>query len=289
MICGDSLYDFGCEYPENWIDKRMEAMDEQLVTIATYDNIFEAELAKALLEESGFEVFLQNERIMGIYPTIAADMYRIELQVAGSSEQDAAAILDTLSDESYTLGVLGDMGALLEGHFLLTSGRHSGKYIEKIKLIQKPEYATELCKKIAMRLEKYAPDAVVGPAYGGIALAFEVARYLGKDFIFTQRKDEKMTIRGGFDLAHVKKVVIVEDIVTTGGSVFEVIECLAEKGIAISAVCSLVDRSGGKVDFGVPFEALASVDIPTWEADSCPLCEQQIPLVKPGASDKKPS
>ncbi|HNX37292.1 MAG TPA: orotate phosphoribosyltransferase [Candidatus Cloacimonadota bacterium] len=264
-------------------------MEEQLVTIATYDNVFEAELAKALLEESGFEVFIQNERIMGIYPTIAADLYRIELQVADSVETEAAAILESLSDENYALGVLEDMGALLEGHFLLTSGKHSGKYIEKIKLIQKPEYASQLCKKIAMRLEKYAPDAIVGPAYGGIALAFEVARYLEKDFLFTQRKEEAMTLRSGFDLSKIKKVVIVEDIVTTGGSVFEVIDCLKSRGVEVVAVAALVDRSGSKVDFGVPFEALATLDIPTWEADACELCAKDIPLVKPGASDKKPS
>lgn len=264
-------------------------MEDSLITIASYDNIFEAELAKALLEESGFAVYLLNERMMGIYPTVAADLYRIELQVASTDEEDALRILESLGDESFTSELLSASGALLEGHFLLTSGKHSGKYVEKIRILQRPESAAMLCRKIAERIGKHEFDAIVGPAYGGIALAFETARIMGKDFIFTQRKDEQMTIRSGFDLSGIRKVAIIEDIVTTGGSVFEVINCLKDRNIEIVVIAALVDRSGGKVDFGVSFEALLSLDIPIWDADSCPLCAQGLELVKPGASDKKPN
>ncbi len=261
-------------------------MEETLVTIASYDNAFEAELAKNFLANSGIEAFLQNERMMGIYPSMAAELYYIKLQVSSEQEAEAKKLLEESDDAAFTEDILAQMNALLEGHFLLTSGKHSSRYIEKIKVLQSPKAASLLCKRLANRLSEYDIDAVVGPAYGGIALAFETARHLGKDFVFSQRKEEKMTIRSGFDLSRFKKVAIVEDIVTTGSSVFEVIQCLKDLGIETTVVCSLVDRSGGKVDFGVPFEALLVLDIPAWEAEDCELCKDRIPLVKPGASDK---
>lgn len=263
-------------------------MEDSLITIATYDNVFEAELAKALLEESGFKVYLLNERIMGILSTVAGDLYRIELQVSTSDEEGALRILETLGDESFTRELLSSSGALLEGHFLLTSGKHSDKYVEKIRILQKAESAAMLCRKMAERISRFEFDAIVGPAYGGIALAFETARIMGKDFIFTQRKDEQMTIRSGFDLSEIHKVAIIEDVVTTGGSVLEVIQCLKERNIEVVVIAALVDRCGGKVDFGVTFEALLTLDIPIWDADTCALCASGIELVKPGASDKKP-
>jgi orotate phosphoribosyltransferase len=175
----------------------------------------------------------------------------------------------------------------LEGHFSLTSGKHSSRYIEKIKVLQNPHAAHDLCKRLAARLEDYQFDCVVGPAYGGIVLAFETAYLLGKGFVFTQRKDDKMSIRSGFDLSRVRKVAIIEDILTTGGSVNEVIQCLSEAGIEVSVIGVLVDRSGGKIQFTAPLESLLSLEIPTWEADDCELCKQGVPLTKPGSSDKK--
>lgn len=261
-------------------------MEETLVTIASYDNAFEAELAKNFLANSGIEAYLQNERMMGIYPSMAAELYYIKLQVSSSDESVAKRLLEESDDAAFTEEILAQMNALLEGHFLLTSGKHSSRYIEKIRVLQSPKAASLLCKRLANRLGEYEIDAVVGPAYGGIALAFETARHLGIDFVFSQRKEEKMTIRSGFDLSKIKRVAIVEDIVTTGSSVFEVIECLKDLGIDTVVVSSLVDRSGGKVDFGVPFEALLVLDIPAWEAEDCDLCKDRIPLVKPGASDK---
>lgn len=262
-------------------------MAENYIILETYTNGFEAELAKTLLEENGIKTELKNELINSIYPTFAGDMYKMELCVAEQDAETARQILDTYRDGFSAQKALLEAGALLEGHFQLTSGRHSSRYIEKIRILQNPELASELCRLLAERLSEYEFDAVVGPAYGGIALAFEVARRLQKQFIFTQRKDDTMTVRSGFVLSEIQRVVIIEDIVTTGGSVSEVIDCLKNLNIATSAVGAMVDRSGGKIDFGCPFQALLTLDVPSWEPQDCALCKQGLPLTKPGSSDKK--
>lgn len=183
--------------------------------------------------------------------------------------------------------ILKDSNALLKGHFKLTSGRHSEYYVEKIKVIHYPDKVEILCKEIAEKLKDYPVDVVVGPAYGGIALAYEVAKQLGKKFIFTQRKDDKMTIRSGFDIKEGDNAVIIEDIITTGGSVKEVIEVLQAYKLNVQAVACIVDRSAGKATFSCPLIPLTTISFDTWEEKDCPLCKQNIPLVKPGASDKK--
>lgn len=183
--------------------------------------------------------------------------------------------------------VLEETSALLKGHFKLTSGRHSEYYIEKIKIIHYPDKVQILCAELVEKLKGMDIDVVVGPAYGGIALAYEVARQLGKKFVFTQRKDEKMSIRSGFQIKPGDKAIIVEDIITTGGSVQEVIALLKEYEIDIQAVTCIVDRSGGKADFGVQLIPLMEINFDTWEEQDCPLCKAGIPLIKPGASDKK--
>ena len=262
-------------------------MEEKvIVTVATYTNLFEAELAKSLLEDSGFHPNLLNERMMGMYASIAGDMYKIELQVPESEEQEAKELITGLEDSDYVTRILQSEGALLDGHFQLTSGKHSNQYIEKIRILQNPEAAHNLCKRLAEHLVEYEFDAVVGPAYGGIALAFEVALIMKKNFLFTQRKDGEMTLRSGFDLSKLKKVAIVEDILTTGGSIEEVISCLENRGLEVVAVGVLVDRSGGKVQFSVPLESLFCIDIPAFNPDNCDACKQGLPLVKPGSSDK---
>lgn len=261
-------------------------MSENYVIIGTYDNIFEAELAKGLLEEYSIPVELKNEMFNSLYPTFAGDMYRLELCVPISQAEAARKILEASTDGFFTHKVLLKEGALLEGHFQLTSGRHSSRYIEKIRILQNPAQASNLCNLLAEHLSGYEFDAVAGPAYGGIALAFDTARILGCQFLFIQRKDDKMSIRSGFNLSSIKKVVIIEDIVTTGGSVLEVIECLKSHEIEVIAVGAIVDRSSGKVDFLCPFIALLTLDIPSWESDSCELCEAGVALTKPGSSDK---
>jgi len=183
--------------------------------------------------------------------------------------------------------ILEDSKALLKGHFLLTSGRHSEFYVEKIKIINNPVFVDMLCEKLAEELKGIDCDIIVGPAYGGIVLAYEVAKKLGKRFLFTQRKDEKMVIRSGFEVYPGDKAIIIEDIITTGGSVKEVIETLKAHELEVKAIGCIVDRSGGGVDFGYDLVSLLTMQIETWEAEKCPLCERGVALVKPGASDKK--
>lgn len=183
--------------------------------------------------------------------------------------------------------ILEDTNALLKGHFKLTSGRHSEYYVEKIKIIHYPDKVELLCKEIANKLKDFPIDIVVGPAFGGIALAYEVARQMGKKFVFTQRKDDKMSIRSGFDIKAGDNAVIIEDIITTGGSVKEVIDVLKEYHVNVQAVASIVDRSAGKAQFDCPLISLAELTFETWEEKDCPLCKENIAIIKPGASDKK--
>jgi orotate phosphoribosyltransferase len=182
--------------------------------------------------------------------------------------------------------ILKESKALLKGHFLLTSGRHSEYYVEKIKIINNPKYVEQLCEQLANELQAIECDVIVGPAYGGIVLAYEVAKKLGKRFVFTQRKDEKMVIRSGFELYPEDKAIIIEDIITTGGSVKEVIEVLHNNNIVVKAIGCIVDRSGGGIEFGTKLIPLMTMQIESWEAADCPLCKSGIELVKPGASDK---
>lgn len=259
---------------------------ENYITIAKFENIFEADLARSLLIDNGFDVNLLNERVVSLAPGIASSRLCLELQVPESQEEAAKAILFDSANSSDTETLLKNEGAILEGHFKLTSGRHSNLYIEKIRLLQNPLLAKTLCSRLADLITDLDIDCVVGPAYGGIALAFEVASILDKSFVFSQRKDGEMTIRSGFDLSGIKKAVVIEDIVTTGGSVKEVIQCLRDREIEVSMVGALVDRSGGTVDFGVPFVSLLQLDIPTFDPEDCPLCKSGIPITKPGSSDK---
>ncbi|HAN40848.1 MAG TPA: orotate phosphoribosyltransferase [Candidatus Cloacimonetes bacterium] len=259
---------------------------ENYITIAKFENIFEADLARSLLIDNGFDVNLLNERVVSLAPGIASSRLCLELQVPESQEEAAKAILFDSANSSDTETLLKNEGAILEGHFKLTSGRHSNLYIEKIRLLQNPLLAKTLCSRLADLITDLDIDCVVGPAYGGIALAFEVASLLDKSFVFSQRKDGQMTIRSGFDLSGIKKAVVIEDIVTTGGSVKEVIQCLKDRGIEVGMVGALVDRSGGIVDFGVPFVSLLQLDIPTFDPEDCPLCKSGVPITKPGSSDK---
>lgn len=262
-------------------------MDPKLVTIAKFDDNFEADLAQALLVDNGIQAFLANELAYSLIPGIMPDRFYIELQVSSEDEERARLILAERGNDSEIRNLLLANEAVLEGHFLLTSGKHSQTYVEKIRLLQNPLAASRICEMLAELLEPYSFDTVVGPAYGGIVLAFEVARLLEKSFVFTQRRLDRMDVRSGFDLSDVKQAVVVEDIVTTGGSVHEVIACLSERGVEVAAVAAIVDRSGGRADFGLPFHSLLQMDIPAWEGDDCPLCAEGAPLTVPGSSDKR--
>jgi len=172
---------------------------------------------------------------------------------------------------------------LKSGHFLLTSGLHSGKYLQCAQLLQYP-YATEKAVgELAKRFKEVGIETVVGPAMGGIIISYEMARQLGARSIFAEREDGKMTLRRGFTIKPGEKVLVVEDVVTTGGSVKEVISLIKELGGEVAAVAALVDRSGGKVDFGVPAHYLLDLEVKAYAPDECPLCKDGIPIVKPGS------
>lgn len=172
---------------------------------------------------------------------------------------------------------------LQEGHFKLTSGRHSGQYLQCAQVLQYPQYTTQLCSDIAEYFKNESIDVVVGPAMGGIVIAFEVARQMGVKSIFTERVDGKMTLRRGFAVKPGEKVLVVEDVVTTGGSVQEVIDLVRENEAEVIGVGLMVDRSNGKVQFGVPQCALLSMEVQSYEPEECPFCKQGLPIVKPGS------
>lgn len=181
---------------------------------------------------------------------------------------------------------LKSTGAFLEGHFVLTSGRHSPHYIEKFRVFEHPRMTALLCESIVSAHADAGITVVVGPVTGGIILAHEVARQLGVRAMFTERVDGAMTFRRGFHLEPEDRVLIVEDIVTTGGSVKEVIEVVRATGASILGVAYLVDRSGGTTDFGVPSRPLLTLDVVTYPPDHCPLCASGVPIRAPGRSGK---
>ncbi len=177
--------------------------------------------------------------------------------------------------------------AIMEGHFLLTSGLHSPMYVEKFNVLQHPKYTEQLCQALAEKFADQKIETVVGPVTGGILLAHEVGKALGTRAIFTERENGKMTFRRGFKLAPGERVLIVEDIVTTGGSVKEVIDVVLESGAIPVGVGLLVDRSGGKIDFGpVPYQALLHLDVTTYAPETCPLCQNNVPMTKRGRTGK---
>ncbi len=183
--------------------------------------------------------------------------------------------------------LLIETSAIMEGHFLLTSGLHSPRYVEKFNVLQKPVYTERLCRAMAEKFKDANIETVVGPVTGGILLAHETGKALGTRAIFTERENGKMTFRRGFTLHEGERVLIVEDIVTTGGSIREVIDVVKEHGGIPVAVSMLVDRSGGKATFGdVPSTALLHMDVQTYKPEECPLCKAGIPMTKRGRTGK---
>ncbi len=184
--------------------------------------------------------------------------------------------------------IFKDSGALMQGHFKLTSGRHSDQYMQCAQVLQYAEHTEKLAHHIAEKFKDDNIELVIGPAMGGIIVAYEVARLLKVPGIFTERKDGEMVLRRGFMIDAGQRVLVVEDVVTTGGSVREVMNIVEKFGGYVAGVAVLVDRSNGKVDFGVKQEAVLIMDIQSWEAHKCPLCsEGKIPLIKPGSSDSQ--
>ena len=175
-------------------------------------------------------------------------------------------------------------GALLQGHFILTSGRHSSQYMQCARVLQYPDHTETLARIIARHYNNERIDTVIAPAVGGIIVAYEVARQLGGKAICCERQDGRMMLRRGFSIEPGQRVLVVEDVITTGGSVQEVIDVVREWQGDVIGVGVLVDRSGGKVDFGVRTEAVLSLEIESFSPEDCPLCrEGKTPAVKPGS------
>jgi len=195
-----------------------------------------------------------------------------------------------LNADEKVLALFKDSDALLQGHFKLTSGKHSEWYFEKIRLIEKPAALERIIDLLVekIRAEKKDFEYVVSPAYGAIAIGFLAALKLGKKFAFTQRLDEKMSFRSGFTGLDDSKAIIVEDILTTGGSINEVVECLKLRGVEVAGIYVLVDRTAGEVLIkSRPVGSLLALKVEAYEPEACPFCRKGILLTKPGASDRK--
>lgn len=177
--------------------------------------------------------------------------------------------------------------ALLKGHFLLSSGLHSSRYLQCALVLQHPQVAETLCAALAAKAKADAGvgqiDLVIAPALGGVIVAHEVARALGVRALFTERQEKTMTLRRGFQIQPGERCFVVEDVVTTGGSTREVMEVVAAQGGLTVGAGSLIDRSGGAVDLGVPRHALATLEVPTFKPEDCPMCREGSAAIKPGS------
>lgn len=188
------------------------------------------------------------------------------------------------TDKNDWLDLLQKRHVLQEGHFLLTSGRHSRQYLQCARLFQHPQDAERVGRALAVPFRDMGVDAVVGPAVGGIIAAHEVARALGCRAVFTERENGQMTLRRGFQLEQGERVVVVEDVVTTGGSVKEVLRVVESNGADVLGIASVVNRTGEEAPFQYPYHALLSLHIETYEPDTCPLCRAGArPPIKPGS------
>jgi len=178
-------------------------------------------------------------------------------------------------------------GAIQKGHFKLTSGVHSDTYIQCAQIMQHPEFMHNLCSELGKKFRGDDIDVIVGPAIGGIIMAHVMARVLGPwvRAIFTERENGKMTLRRSFEINQGEKVLVVEDVTTTGSSVREVMDIVKSRQGKVVGVGVLIDRSGGKVDFGIKTEKLLTVDIKTHLPEECPLCKKGIPVAKPGSRE----
>lgn len=181
--------------------------------------------------------------------------------------------------------ILKEADVLQEGHFLLTSGRHSQKYLQCAKIFRNTKYAEILCKELAEKYVNDGIDVVIGPAMGAVQMAYEVSRHLKCENYFTERNAAtgSMELRRGFTITPGQKVLLVEDVVTTGGSIKEVLKMVQNMGANVVGIGSIVDRTGGKIQFDVPYSAVISMEVESYEPDNCPLCKQGLEIVKPGS------
>jgi orotate phosphoribosyltransferase len=188
-----------------------------------------------------------------------------------------------VENQQYLLNLFKQTGALLEGHFQLTSGLHSSLYLQCALVLQHPEHADFIGRALAARFRDDRVDTVVAPAIGGIIVAHETARAIQARALFAEREGGVMTLRRGFTLSRGERVLVVEDVVTTGGSTRETIQAVIDADGVVVGAGSIVDRSNGTVDVGVRRQALLSLDVTSYQPEDCPLCKEGVPIIKPGS------
>ena len=181
------------------------------------------------------------------------------------------------------LDIYKKTGALLTGHFLLSSGLHSEQYLQSALVLQQPEIATELCAALAEKIKDATIEVVIAPALGGVFVSHETARALGVRAIFAERVNGELTLRRGFTIKPGERVLVVEDVITTGKSTKETITVVRNAGGVVIAAAALIDRSGGKADIGVPYKSLVTLTVPAYTPETCPLCKAGSKPVKPGS------
>jgi orotate phosphoribosyltransferase len=186
-------------------------------------------------------------------------------------------------DQDGTLALFRRAGALLEGHFRLSSGLHSSGYLQSALVLQRPGDASLLGAALAARVTSWRPDVVLSPALGGVIIGHEVGRALAVRALFAERDDGKLTLRRGFSLSRGERVLIVEDVVTTGKSTRETIDVAISADAHVVGAAALIDRSGGTAQLSVALEVLARLSLPTYEPSTCPLCAKGMPIIKPGS------
>ena len=189
--------------------------------------------------------------------------------------------------EASVESLFASAGALLDGHFRLKSGRHAGRYLEKFLVLQHPRYGVEICRRFAEVLRPYSPTLIVGPTTGGVLLSFETARQLGGSVRAAFAEPVAAggrALRRGWEVRADERVALVDDILTTGASLVETVDAVGAAGVEPVAAAVIVDRSPALVELGFPLHALGRIEVPSWEADACPLCAEGIPLRKPGSS-----
>jgi orotate phosphoribosyltransferase len=186
-------------------------------------------------------------------------------------------------NESEVLDLFRQSGALLEGHFRLSSGLHSDRYLQSALVLQHPDFAEQLGRALAARLEHLQPTAILSPALGGIVIGQEVGRALHIRAMFAERQDGVLTLRRGFTLEPSDRVVVIEDVITTGGSTRETIAVAEAAGAPVSAAGAIIDRGLDAGRLNIPLQALVRLDVPSYSADVCPLCAKGLPVTKPGS------
>ncbi|MFL0194517.1 orotate phosphoribosyltransferase [Clostridium sp. WILCCON 0269] len=185
--------------------------------------------------------------------------------------------------DNLVIDTLKEVGALLEGHFLLSSGKHSDKYCQCAKLLQYPSKAKEVISVIVDKLKDVDFDKIVGPAMGGILVSYELARQTGKPGIFAERQDGNMTVRRGFEIKPGEKIIISEDVVTTGKSSLEVAKVIENLGGEVLGICCIVDRRSNDINISYPVYSAVKLDINTYDKEDCPMCKEGLEYVKPGS------